>query len=337
MSSFLRELQSLVRSFRVHNSSTFTLWGQRHDLATTTDDTGLVRDATHEASTHLSNVLYSRLHCRVPIAAEWGTFTDWIGARDFTDRLSEANCGRGTWQAGWAVRDNSDNGRVIVEHHDIRFSVATEDVRTVTNPQATEATAFVRLPKEYREWTPGFYFALGDADDVCDIEPLVRLYWHIRRRGAVRLTASVTETFNRAGMSFQFKIVNDPLRFHRADAAVLYLPRRSYGDAAPLVRSVYREARPDLRTPVSAYAKQLAPGLAVAEDPGDGSSFGHHRSRIIASALVSPASLAATSDDERIDAVVDCIRAAAVDPNALQLDTGSIDAYPQFPDDAYAN
>ena len=46
--------------------------------------------------------------------------------------------------------------------------------------------------------------------------------------------------------------------------------------------------------------KRLAPGVGLAEDPGDGSSFGEHRGRLLAGILAEPEWSALGSIAERI-------------------------------------
>jgi hypothetical protein len=62
------------------------------------------------------------------------------------------------------------------------------------------------------------------------------------------------------------------LRYH-SDPAVLYLARRDYPRAAPLLGELHRDMSPWLRSTLSSLVKRMA-GVGLAEDPGDGSSFG---------------------------------------------------------------
>ena len=63
----------------------------------------------------------------------------------------------------------------------------------------------------------------------------------------------------------------------------MYIDRRYYPIAALLVESIYGGVRPWLNASTPLFAKPLARGLALAEDPGD--SFGKHRCTILAGAM----------------------------------------------------
>jgi hypothetical protein len=115
---------------------------------------------------------------------------------------------------------------------------------------------------------------------------MVRLYWNLRADGAVPFVAAATGLLNGADAAFHLKVLNDPAAFSRCDAAVIYLARCDYPGLAGLIRALWREVAGYLspRTPV--FTAELAPGLGFAEDPGTAESFGEHRCRLLAGALV---------------------------------------------------
>ena len=52
-----------------------------------------------------------------------------------------------------------------------------------------------------------------------------------------------------------------------------------------LLPQLYQAVSSHLRPTTPMFTKRLAPGLAVAEDPGDGRSFGQHRCELVAEGL----------------------------------------------------
>jgi hypothetical protein len=234
----------------------------------------------------LAELLYGTLHCRMVERSEAVPgFTNWIGSRRFVDRLSDANSGTGVWQGGWTVQAFEPDGTVVVERHQVRFWCAAEGCRPVDSPLQVGGEVEVKLPKEYREMVPGFYLALGDGGFVRDTTPTLRIYWNVSARGAERLMELITRDLNRAGIAFQLKILAEPLRFDRCDTAVLYFPRDQLAPMLEAVRRVHGAIRPWLRSRVSHLVKVLAPGVGLAEDPGDGTSFGEHRTKLLARLL----------------------------------------------------
>ena len=53
--------------------------------------------------------------------------------------------------------------------------------------------------------------------------------------------------------------------------------------------------------------KALAPGLGIAEDPGEGNSFGLHRCGLIAEGLLRAREAGQASPSRRLATVIDCL------------------------------
>lgn len=293
-------LREALATIRILSPSSFTLLGKREEGT-------VLLDALAES-------LYAHLHCRMPLESDAvPAFSSWAGTRDFVERLSEANSGTGTWQDGWTVRELAPAGALVVERRGVRYWVGKEAHRPAGGRAVAGETVAVRLPKEYREMVPGFYLALGDADEVRDTSAIVRVYWNVAARAAVELVETLTRGLNRAGIPFQLKVLTEPLRYDRVDPAVLYLPRADYSRSLPVLSPVYRRFGSWIRSPVSLLVKRVAPGVGLAEDPGDGSSYGEHRSRLLAGLLI----------DDRLGA----IESLGYRLDALYLNPGSVDDF----------
>ena len=285
-------------------------------------------DDASVARSDLADEIYAQLHCRLPaeLHARDARGGERIDGREFFGQLSQANTGRGSWQSPWTVRALEPDGRVVAESMGVRFWCAPPEVRGA-RPLAVGDRVQVFIPAEYRQLIPGFYMATGDADDV-DGAPLVRVYWSVRARGAAALLSLITRDLNAAGVPFRFKVPIDPRDFGRADAAVLYLRRELAATAAPLLARITETVRTELGDATSAFVKRLAPGVGMAEDPGGETSFGQHRSRMLADALASAPVRAAPRRADRAAAVRDFVRAAGYDPAAFHLQPGATDDYP---------
>jgi hypothetical protein len=201
------------------------------------------------------------------------------GLPAFVHQLRTANAGRGFLVGGWHV-ERSDQGALVAARDGLRLRIDQAEL-------GRGATGSLRFPREFVDASPGFYLATSDIRFAPDeAGQLVRLYWHFTPAGAVRFLAGATRLLNQAGVGFQLKTVNDPAGFDRSDNTVLYLDREDYPAAADLLRRLYRECGHELRGPVPALTKPLAPGVGLAEDPGPAQSFGTHRCRLIAEGIV---------------------------------------------------
>ena len=178
------------------------------------------------------------------------------------------------------------------------------------------------MPAEYLNMYPGWYTALGDAE-AGGFPGAIRLYWHLVPAGGEPFVRLVTVSLNDARIPFWLKVLDDPSYYHRTDAAVLYLPRERLPEAIPLLAPIYREIRTSCLDSVSHFCLRLAAGVAWAEDPLEpGTSFGMHRSRLLAAAFADP-DVARRSAPDRVSALRDRLSALGYGFERFHLNSGS--------------
>lgn len=276
----------------------------------------------------LERELYARLYCRASLHAPPASAP--AALRDHVAALSGANTGSGAWEAGWRVAAVEADGALGVARGTVTFYPPAGEVRVDGGRPRVGAPCRVRVPKEQRALVPGFYMAVGDrpagGGDPRGA-PLVRVYWHLTAEAPGAYLRAATARLNGAGIPFLTKVLSDPLHYGRADAGVLYLARADFGRARRAIADVYRDVRGGLRAEVPLFAKRLAEGLGLAEDPGDGRSFGQSRCAAAAQGLWS-AHLAGAADAEaRLRHVADAFRQAGIDPARPHLPPGAPDPY----------
>ncbi len=234
----------------------------------------------------LADAIYVTLHCRLPRRHPAGSdILHPAGSRAFVERLSAANAGNGSWQAGWIVRGIEPDGRIVAEQYGVLFWVPSAEFQPENGSVTVGGSGFVRIPKEQFKLVPGFYYAHGNARPGPGSARAVRVYWHITSSGAEPLVRCLTHQLNRSEIAFQMKVLSEPDDYHRTDAAVLYLARDDYPRAFPVLREIRTAMERWVRPEVSLLVKPLAPGVGLGEEPTDGSSFGEHRSGLLAGVL----------------------------------------------------
>ena len=215
----------------------------------------------------------------------WGVVGSAATREEFEAALSAANGGTGYLDPDWLVLAANPTELTITKGG-LELVVSPTELAGAGAPDAGDRVA-IRRPKELFDISPGFYLVSSDRP----VQPsadrrVVRLYWNLRADGAVPFVAAATRLFNDTGLAFQLKVLNDPSAFSRCDAGVIYLTGDDYPKAADLIDAVHGQIANLLwpRTPV--FTAELAPGLGMAEDPGTSESFGMHRCRLLADALV---------------------------------------------------
>jgi hypothetical protein len=271
----------------------------------------------------LADVLYSRCYTRSILSAP----TDSAAApQDLTAALAAANRSRARWWEGWRVEQVLDDGRIAAVRSGFERAFLPGEYiayRGIGTGLEKGAPITVFSAAGSNQVQPTFYYAFGEA--VADFEwtgATLRIYWNVQPEGAARLMEAITRQFNRYQIPFRFKCLNDASLFTRRDAAVLYLDRRHYRLAALLVESIHQEVLPWLSIGTPLFAKPLAPGLALAEDPGV--SFGMHRCAILAAAMVASCG---TPVEQRLEEVRRCFAERGLSLDSPWLNPNSAETY----------
>jgi hypothetical protein len=247
----------------------------------------------------------------------------------FIEALSAANTGTGARERGWSVV-NVAGDVVTVARDGLRVWVRREDTYADAEdiPSPTELRA-VRFPKELLKLSPGFYLALGN--EGLAFEPgraLVRFYWNLRAEDAPTLVKGATQLLNDDQIPFRLKVVNDPPHYDRCDAGVLYVQRADYERVLPTVRRILVELGANLKKGTPVFAKVLAPGLGLAEEPAvSGDSFGVDRCRLLAEAIVRIHERAVAGAADRLAVIEEVFAENGISLATPYLNAGSPDGY----------
>jgi hypothetical protein len=186
----------------------------------------------------------------------------------------------------------------------------------------------VSARRDSSELLPGWWTTLSTAWSKSS-PPLVRLYWSVPADKICRLVAGLTAALD-PDQPYALKCPLELDRCRRPDAVVLYLPEAAWEEQRAGVAATYRRVRRWLRPEVPALTLELAPGLALAEDPGD-DSFGAHRCRIVAEGLAPARHAGVTDPDALCDAAVAALGRHGISADAPYRNPGSTSSYPWDP------
>lgn len=281
---------------------------------------------------YLTRQLYRQCYCR-PFD---GVLTDrpffYEPDDDFVAGLSKSNVGRERLDRGWRIERLLPTGHIIVRKSGYVRIVVAEELAQEDGAALGEG-AFVSLicPRESKVTHPGFYFIYGEAvTDQQDDASLVRFYWNVRAAGAQDLVRHLTRRLNRFQIPFRLKCLNNPAAYERADAAVLYLNRRFFRLASEILADVHREMEEHLEPYTPLFSKPLAAGLGLAEEPGNGESFGQQRCRILAEGIWQAHERNLHNEEQLFEEVARQFESKGLSLDAPYLNPGSVDEY-DFP------
>jgi hypothetical protein len=290
-------------------------------------DESLPDDAPDDPDARLATFLYKSCYLR-PVGTR-SMAADQSMDRDFQAALVRSNLGSGAWESGWVVAAKLAGNSLLVKRGGVHFRTGAEEVLGADGCGVGELCT-VRTPKERRNLLSGSYLIVGDARPCERPNPgiISRLYWHLTSRIAPEFVAILSDLFNSQSIPFSAKVIARPRDYQRADAGVLYLAKDDFHRSRDLLEKIYEEVQTGMRKSVPLFTKQIAPGLGAAEDPGGGLSFGQHRCRIVAAALMDVHRRGEADPAAKAQAIEAAFQREGLDPNVPFLSSvGSEDCY----------
>ena len=321
-----KEVSELFDAVKIHSANDFFFADQHIQFARLPVKSEI--DPLRALLAKLQGEIYASCYCR----RFRGRFTRVqnvdLSSDDIGESLSSANLGRGRWEAGWIVA-KVEPARIWAERQG-RTQWFWPGQLTIDGASRPSLGALVNvyLSKEDVHIQPGFYMALSESTlDELDQLSLVRLYWNVNANGAFLLLRFLTERLNRFRIPFRFKCPRYKSHFDRRDAAVLYVARRLYPLTMRLVTECYRQTKPYLNPETPLFSKMLAPGLGLAEDPGNGESFGVKLSRLLAEAICNAYGKNLQTREARFEELATLFCQNRLDPSRPYLSPNSKDDY----------
>lgn len=209
---------------------------------------------------------------------------DLAGDPAFVAELARRTAYAHTWQPGFVVEQRTPSG-VFVVNDDIRLWVtAPADLR----PRVTRTgqRVAVRLPCARESALPGFFTVVSRAGRLPVEAANLRLYLHVTPAAVAPLLEGLVSAPPLRSARFEAKVGNEPSHYGRRDTAVLYVAPRDFSRVAAWVLAFRRRQARGFRRETPPMTWPLAPGVAAAESPATDESFGAHRCRLIAEAVV---------------------------------------------------
>lgn len=330
------QLRKIVRVIEVRSNDSFIFAGRHFSLAApgaghAHHAHGFAQAQANPLAALLEQTLYQYCYCRTFDGALRDEQPLNVQGFDLTPALSEANATRERWDAGWQVYQILPSGQVMA-HKDGRTRalwpgefLSTDAPGMALRPGMNLSVFFMR---ETKTMQPGFYFAFGEAQaGDLDSFSLARFYWNVRAEGAVPLMRAVTRGLNRFQVPFRIKCLTNTAFYTRNDAAVLYVDKRFYRVTARVLKGVHAEVSGHLRPDAPLFAKPLADGLALAEEPYTGESFGMQRCRILAEGILSAHARGHRDEASWLEEIGRHFKAYGLTLEAPHLNPRSIDQY----------
>ncbi|HLO84856.1 MAG TPA: T3SS effector HopA1 family protein [Nostocaceae cyanobacterium] len=245
------------------------------------------------------------------------------------ENLHKSNQSQGYWSYHWLVVAEEKGGNLLVQKSGLTLYVEPFFYQSSVEKDVKVGELInIKLPKNLVQ--NGFYMAIANAGSQGD-QDVVRIYFNLTPKGAVAVMENLTSQLNYLSIPFSFKALYNPDDYRRYDSAVLYFNKHNCKLVWPVLARVYTENQAYFCDQVPLFTKQLAPGLACAEEPdikfGEKESFGTNRCQIIANGLVSAWEKGNHSSTEKMAAILHQFNLHRIELQRPYLNADSEDIY----------
>ncbi len=245
-------------------------------------------------------------------------------------RLREANHTQDAWDHGWKVYHIANDGRAFVQKAD-RTRVVVPG--TFYSPKMLMPSlkigdeVGVRVFASTAQEIETFFHSFGSyLSDQFDEFTKLRFYFHVKAASAESLLAQLSTILNRYRIPFHFKTLGNSEAYTRADAAVLYVAKRYMQIVAALIPDIVVGSGASLGKEIPMFTKWIMPGVGMAEEVSDEESFGMHRSRLVAEALVYAWTCGHQDQEQKMEAIAQsfaekgiCLEQPYLNPQSIDL------------------
>lgn len=270
----------------------------------------------------LAQALYGNFYC-VPQPAGPGYDPDPAA---FLAGLRSANPVTARFEGGWTVARIDPSGIILADPMGRQRAAALADILPYGGGIAPGRPVRLAVQREMVTGPGGHYVILGRPIRDARAGGQVRFYWNFGTGGAAPFLESVGGGLERRRIPFQAKVPASPGGYGRSDCGVLYLNSEDVEAALDIVAATLKRLGGALRADTPLFARKLAPGLAFAESPPGGDSFGMHRCRLVAEGLVAGFARGAVSPEARVEAVCERLTGYGLDLAALERNAAT--SYP---------
>jgi hypothetical protein len=257
---------------------------------------------------------------------------------DFYKSLHTNNGGYGYFDPGWILIREASDGLSVVQKDGLTLHIGRDRHLSPTDQSAAIGeTVAVRLPSNSIE--DGCYVAVGNAGPVKRSEEGVQkinVYFNLGPEAVVAIMRLLTAALNDLSLSFTFKVPHEEENCDSSDSGVLNINKSDYVKVQSTLEKIYQHHQLSFRTEIPLFAKVLAPGLALSEDPLNRftphESFGINRYQILADGLLGAWRKGEESPEQKIFYVLQSFSDHSIDLKHPYLNPDSEDCYPLLVD-----
>lgn len=319
------ELLSIINAVKITSSNSFSFAGKNFSY---------VPGSLYYVNSLidlLKQILYTQCYCQ-----KFGTKyveieQSGISDKSFLTALVSANTSVSNWDSNWVIEQKLANGRFVAKKNS-HYKILNHSEFKLVNiqkviPKEGDVIS-IDCKRDSSVYQSAFYYAFGNEVE-CDqnLVTLVRVYFNIESHNAPQLLKLISSELNKYFIPFTFKCLNQSTYYSRIDSAVLYIQKPYYNITKHVLTNAFEEQSFNFNDATSLFTKKIMKGVSVAEEPGDGESFGTSRCGMLANSLINSKNKGIESPEEILDDAEFFFQNCGINIYNAYLNKGSTDTY----------
>lgn len=236
-------------------------------------------------------------------------------------RAAHAQTGR--FDRGWTVSAIRPGGVIVAVRGDECIACDPPDYlnvrRRAAPAQPTDAVHVTRR-RDHVSRTSGWWVTWNEP---LTFDRMLKIYWNCGASPVARLVHLLTSVLESSSVPYMLKCPTDAELFQRTDPVVLYMSPSGWSAAKRELGKVHCAIERQLRAATPPLTLRLGRGVAIAEDPNDGRSFGQSRAQAVASGAMQAMDRGIVGVDNVIDRLAAALDAHGIDLRKPYLQPGS--------------
>jgi len=220
------------------------------------------------------------------------------------------------FETGWIARAVDPLGAVVAIRAEEELHLYPPDYVNLTRlaaPVRVGDSLAVTKRRDVTEPQDGWWLTWGASGPALTTS-MLRVYWNSGAEGVVALVRAITTVLEDLDLPYTMKCPADTALFGRADALVLYLAPDVWRAAKAGLRGAYERTAAHIRPAAPPLTLRLAGGVALAEDPANGSSFGQSRAWAVAEGVLEVLAAGLVATEDIIATLAASLRAHGISP-----------------------
>jgi len=213
--------------------------------------------------------------------------TPTLGRSSLSSALRSCMPALHDWHADWVVMQSWPNGNCLAGHGKEARELGVGEYANLSRPAMPVMPGDRIAVSGLIAWVDdktGFWCAQSPYGEPR--HPLVRLYLSVSNQQVGFVLNAVTAALNTQKFKYLLKCPSQEANYTRVDSLIYYIEGKDWERIEQFSLEIAEKIQPYLRESTPPLTLKVAPGIALAEDPGNNLSYGQKQCRALASGIL---------------------------------------------------